>query len=155
MKKTAAQKQAVLGFRTIYISAKNHFKDVELATGLSSSQLWILQHVSKNEGIGITELSKLLMIHVSTCSLLVDKAIVKGLLVKKRCDIDARRTGLTLSEAAKGLLEKTPKSSEGLLSKSLKKLNEDDVIALSVLLDKVVHLMQADKKKFKFPPVDD
>jgi MarR family transcriptional regulator, organic hydroperoxide resistance regulator len=155
MKKTAAQKQATQHFRAIYAAAKNHFKEVEVATGLSSSKLWILQHVSRNEGIGITELSKLLMIHVSTCSLLVDKAIAKGLLIKKRCDIDSRRMGLTLSDEAKEILASTPKSSEGLLSKSLKKLNEEDMIALSVLLDKVVKLMHADKKKFKMPVVDD
>ncbi len=154
MKKSIAQNQAISNFRTIYAVAKSRFRDIEKATGLSGSQLWILQQVSLNPGIGISELAKVLMIHVSTCSLLVDKVVLKGLINKKRCGIDTRKVGLVLTDEAQAILSKSPKSSEGLISKTVKKLDEAEVIALNVLLAKIVQLMKAENKKFKIPAVD-
>ena len=154
MKKIAAQKQVISSFRTIYAVAKSRFRDTEKATGLSGSQLLILQQVSANPGIGVSDLANVLMIHVSTCSLLVDKVVAKGLIAKKRCGVDTRKVGLLLTEGAQAILTRSPKSTEGLIAKTVKKLDESEVIVLNELLAKMVNLMHADNKKFKIPPVD-
>ncbi len=77
--KIKLQKEVLKHFREIFIQAKSELKDNVKKTGLSGAQLWIMQQVYNYNGISNAELAKNLTIHVSTCSLLVNKLINKCL----------------------------------------------------------------------------
>ena len=74
-------------FRVIFGSVRQHFREVEKTCGVSGSQLWILQEVSRNGGIGVSDLASRLAIHQSTCSQLVDKLVRSGHIVKRRSSV--------------------------------------------------------------------
>jgi len=82
--KIKLQKEVLKHFREIYIQAKSELKDNVKKTGLSGSQLWIMQQIYNFNGISNSELAKNLTLHVSTCSILVNKLIKKGLVEKSR-----------------------------------------------------------------------
>ena len=146
----------VLGkFRSIYGSAKNHFRIIEEKCGISGSQLWILKEVALSPDIGVTQVSEKLSIHQTTCSLLVEKLVKKKLITKERSQEDQRRVGLKATDEGLAMLVKAPQPVEGILpsavnamdDQSLNKLNE----ALMLLID---HLENYDNDLTNKPLAD-
>lgn len=152
--KTKLEKEVLKHFREIFIQAKSELKDNVKKTGLTGAQLWIMQQVYNFNGISNSELSKNLTIHVSTCSLLVNKLIKKNLIEKTRDPKDERKIVLTLSPKGKQLMAKAPKSPEGAIPSTLKKLTIEDLEELNTVLTKFAKKMKVHNKIFKDIPLD-
>ena len=152
--KIKLQKEVLKHFREIFIQAKSELKDNVKKTGLSGAQLWIMQQVYNFNGISNAELAKNLTIHVSTCSLLVNKLIKKNLIEKKRDPKDERKIVLTLSPKGKQLMAKAPKSPEGAIPSTLKKLNIEELEELNKVLTKFAKKMKVHNKIYKDIPLD-
>lgn len=130
--------QVLKKFRVIYGPVRQHLREIEQTCGITGSQLWILQEVAKSPGIGISELAEQLSIHQSTCSQLVEKLVVRGLLVKERSKEDQRRVGLGLTDEATEMLKVAPSPSEGVLPEALQALPESALLALEKSLMDVI-----------------
>lgn len=152
--KIKLQKEVLKHFREIFIQAKSELKDNVKKTGLSGAQLWIMQQVYNYNGISNAELAKNLTIHVSTCSLLVNKLIKKNLIEKTRDPKDERKIVLTLSPKGKQLMAKAPKSPEGAIPSTLKKLNIEELEELNTVLTKFAKKMKVYNKIYKDIPLD-
>ena len=152
--KIKLQKEVLKHFREIYIQAKSELKDNVKKTGLSGSQLWIMQQIYNFNGISNSELAKNLTLHVSTCSILVNKLIKKGLVEKTRSPTDERRIVLTITSKGKQLMAKAPKSPEGAIPSTLKKLNIEELEELNTVLTKFAKKMKVFNKVFKDSPLD-
>jgi DNA-binding MarR family transcriptional regulator len=130
----------VLGkFRLIFGATKVHFREVETACGISSAQLWILKVIQDNPGIGITDLAKIIAIHQTTASILVEKLSKKKLVEKRRSQEDQRRVGLFNLQASVEILNKAPKAVEGLLPSTLEKMNAQQLKQLNLSLNELVN----------------
>ncbi len=152
--KIKLQKEVLKHFREIFIQAKSELKDNVKKTGLTGAQLWIMQQVYNFNGISNAELAKNLTIHVSTCSLLVNKLIKKNLIEKTRDPKDERKIVLTLSPKGKQLMAKAPKSPEGAIPSTLKKLNIEELEELNTVLTKFAKKMKVHNKIYKNIPLD-
>ena len=152
--KIKLEKEVLKHFREIFIQAKSELKDNVKKTGLTGAQLWIMQQVYNFNGISNSELSKNLTIHVSTCSLLVNKLIKKNLIEKTRDPKDERKIVLTLSQKGKQLMAKAPKSPEGAIPSTLKKLNIEELEELNTVLTKFAKKMKVHNKIYKDIPLD-
>ena len=152
--KIKLQKEVLKHFREIYIQAKSELKDNVKKTGLSGSQLWIMQQIYNFNGISNSELAKNLTLHVSTCSILVNKLIKKGLVEKTRSPTDERKIVLTITSKGKQLMAKAPKSPEGAIPSTLKKLNIEELEELNTVLTKFAKKMKVFNKVFKDSPLD-
>jgi DNA-binding MarR family transcriptional regulator len=152
--KIKLQKEVLKHFREIYIQAKSELKDNVKKTGLSGSQLWIMQQIYNFNGISNSELAKNLTLHVSTCSILVNKLIKKGLVEKVRSSTDERKIVLTITSKGKQLMAKAPKSPEGAIPSTLKKLNIEELEELNTVLTKFAKKMKVFNKVFKDSPLD-
>lgn len=130
--------QVLKQFRLVYGSAKRQFRNVEKTCGISGSQLWLLQEIIKSPGIGVSELAKRLSIHLSTCSLLVDKLKVNKLVVKSRSESDQRRVGLKATAAGEKVLAKSPGPAEGVLPVALQELSETELKKLYASMAKLI-----------------
>ncbi len=117
-------------FRLIYGSMRQYFRLVEERCGMSGSQMWVLQEVQRTPEIGINELAMRMGVHQSTCSLLVDKLVTQGYLVKNRQSADQRRVGLCLTETGLNALAALPGPAEGILPAALAELPD---VALKIL----------------------
>jgi len=152
--KIKLQKEVLKHFREIYIQAKSELKDNVKKTGLSGSQLWIMQQIYNFNGISNSELAKNLTLHVSTCSILVNKLIKKGLVEKTRSSTDERKIVLTISLKGKQLMAKAPKSPEGAIPSALKKLSIEELEELNKVLTKFAKKMKVLNKVYKDIPLD-
>lgn len=152
--KIKLQKEVLKHFREIYIQAKSELKDNVKKTGLSGSQLWIMQQIYNFNGISNSELAKNLTLHVSTCSILVNKLIKKGLVEKTRSSTDERKIVLTISSKGKQLMAKAPKSPEGAIPSALKKLSIEELEELNKVLTKFAKKMKVLNKIYKDIPLD-
>jgi DNA-binding MarR family transcriptional regulator len=152
--KIKLQKEVLKHFREIFIQAKSELKDNVKKTGLSGSQLWIMQQIYNFNGISNSELAKNLTLHVSTCSILVNKLIKKGLVEKTRSQTDERKIVLTISSKGKQLMAKAPKSPEGAIPSALKKLSIEELGELNKVLTKFAKKMKVLNKVYKDIPLD-
>lgn len=130
--------QVLMKFRLIYGSIRNHFHEIETTCGISGSQLWLLKEVDRMSGIGVSELAARLSIHQSTCSQLVEKLVVRGLIMKERSKEDQRRVGLKLSRGAKSVLKKAPGPAQGILPEALMALPRQSLITLDASLERLI-----------------
>lgn len=140
-------------FRLLFGSVRQHFREVESRCGISGSQLWILQEVQKQPEIGIGELATALSIHQSTCSLLVEKLVKKGLLRKDRRSDDQRRVGLLLTATATSLLANAPGPAEGLLPDALLAMSPAELAQLDTALDSLLGKLQNQNPRFADKPL--
>jgi len=139
--------QVLKKFRIIYGLVRQHFSEIEKTCGVTGSQLWIIQEVSNNPGIGVSLLAEHLSIHQSTCSLLVEKLVNRKLILKERSTEDQRRVGLYLSDEAIQLLKNAPGPAEGLLPEALGALEAEAIKSLNGSLEKlIIQLKNKDDK---------
>lgn len=122
--------QVLKKFRIIFGSVRQHFREVEQTCGVTGSQLWILQEISKTPDIGVSDLAERLSIHQSTCSQLVEKLVARGLIIKERSKEDQRRVGLCLADEAARILKAAPGPAEGILPEALQTLPESALLSL-------------------------
>ena len=136
---SAAALEVLQQFRVIYGTMRRHFRLVEERCGLSGVQMWVLQEVARLPGLGVTELAGRLGVHQSSCSLMVERLVGRGVLVKKKPRGDGRRVGLFLSEAGVGALAALPGAAEGVLPAALAGLPEVVIKTLKINLDELIH----------------
>jgi MarR family transcriptional regulator, organic hydroperoxide resistance regulator len=134
---------------------RQQFREVEQTCGVSGSQLWILQEISRMPGIGVSELAEQLSIHQSTCSQLVEKLVVRDLVVKERSKEDQRRVGLRLTGSASGILKKAPGPAEGILPEALQELSEAALISLDKSLVELIDKLHVRDDKLAHRPLSD
>lgn len=142
-------------FRIIFGAIRHHFSEIESACGISGSQLWLLQEVARCPDIGVSALAKLLSIHQTTCSLLVDRLVKAGYVKKTRSTKDQRRVGLTVTTAGRGLLRRAPGPAEGMLPMALRTLPDVGLRTLHVNLAELIGNMQAKDAGFADVPLAD
>lgn len=130
--------QVLKQFRVIFGSVRQHFRRVEAACGVSGSQLWLLQEIDQEPGIGVSVLARRLSIHQTTCSQLVEKLVSRGYVRKVRSTRDQRRVGLTLSRGAVKALLMAPGPAEGVLPEALTELPDAALRSLSDQLQRVI-----------------
>lgn len=152
---TDLQLQVLRQFRLIYGSVKQHFREVERQCGISGSQLWLLREVATNSGTGVSRLAERLSIHQSTCSLLVEKLVGAGLVLKTRSAADQRRVGLEVTRAGKLLLKGAPGPAEGMLPEALKQLPEAVLLTMHTNLGLLIgHLTTRNDQDAEKPLAD-
>jgi len=142
-------------FRIIYGSVRQHFREIEQRCGVTGSQLWILQEIRINPNIGISDLAERLSVHQSTCSQLVEKLVLRGLINKERSKEDQRRVGLCLTATATNILKNAPGPAEGILPEALQALDESALLALDKALLEVIGQLRLRDDRLADKPLSD
>lgn len=142
-------------FRLIYGSMRQYFRLVEERCGMPGSQMWVLQEVQRRPEVGIGELAVCLGVHQSTCSLLVDKLVTQGYLVKERRSADQRRVGLSLTARGVQALDALPGPAEGILPEALAELPEVVLKTLNINLDELIRHLPGKDESFATTPLAD
>lgn len=142
-------------FRVIFGATRRHFRMVEERCGLPGSQMWLLQEVQRNPGIGVSDLAVCLGIHQSTCSLLVDKLAARRFLKKERKASDLRCVGLALGEEAEKVLALLPGPAEGVLMEALSSIPEVALKTLNINLNELVSCLRGRDEYFACAPLSD
>ena len=142
-------------FRVIYGSMRRHFREVEERCGLSGAQMWVLQEVERTPGLGVSELAARMGIHQSTCSLLVDKLVLRDCLERSRSREDQRRVGLYLATQGAAAIAALPGPAEGVLPEALGALPEVVLKTLYINLSELVCRLPGSDTAYASVPLAD
>lgn len=120
---------------------------------MPGSQLWVLQEVQRQPGLGIGELARRMGIHQSTCSLIAEKLVLAGRLEKGRCGADRRRVGLFLTVDGSGVLARLPGPAEGILPEALSTIPEVVLKTLNINLAELIRTLSGTDECFRQMPL--
>lgn len=140
-------------FRLIFGSMRQYFRLLEERCGMPGTHLWALQEAGRQPGLGVGELARRMGVHQSTCSLVVDRLVLAGLLEKGRCGNDRRRVGLQLTAAGMQVLARLPGPAEGLLPQALSEIPEVVLKTLNINLAELIRTLPGSDERFRQVPL--
>lgn len=141
-------------FRLIFKAVQQHSQWVETHCGVTSAQLWALWELSKKPGLMVTELAKLMSIHHSTASNMLDKLAKKGLIMRERVSQDQRVVTVMLTLDGIELLKQVPSPPQGILQHTLFDLPENVLKSLADNLDVLVKQMKIKDDEAAMQPIN-
>lgn len=146
--------QAILkNFRIIFRSVQEHSRRVEKESGLSSAQLWMMWELFNEPGLIVSGLAKVLSIHQSTCSNMLDKLQKKDLIYRERSNSDQRVVRLYVTEKGSTLLAKAPRPAQGTLTDVLLRLPDAVLRDLEPGLNQFVDALKIVDEKAGMLPI--
>ena len=141
--------------RIIFRASQAHAKWVEKECGLSSAQLWMIWEVFNSPGIKVSELARILSIHPSTCSNMLDKLQKKDLVKRDRNNPDDQRVvELGLTDNGIKLLATAPRPAQGVLADVLMRLPDDSLNHLEIGLRELKNILKTSDEKDALTPID-
>ena len=140
-------------FRLIFGSMRQYFRLLEERCGMPGTHLWALQEAERQPGLGVGELARRMGVHQSTCSLVVDRLVLAGLLEKGRHGADRRRVGLRLTAAGQQVLARLPGPAEGLLPQALSEIPEVVLKTLNINLAELIRILPGSDERFRQVPL--
>src|ERR1700755_1926727 len=115
--------QAILdGIRFLVHRLRESSREAERKLGLSSAQIFVLQHLSAAGALSINDLAARTYTHQSSVSVVVSRLVRKGLVKRGRAAADGRRSALSLSDKGRRLLQAAPDVPQAGLIRSLRRL---------------------------------
>lgn len=146
--------QAILkNLRIIFRSAQAHSRWVEKESGLSAAQLWMMWELFNEPGLTVSGLARVLSIHQSTCSNMLDKLQQKELVCRERSSTDQRVVRLYLTEEGAAVLAKAPRPAQGTLTDVLLRLPDEVLLELESGLGTFVDALKIVDKKAGMLPI--
>jgi DNA-binding MarR family transcriptional regulator len=117
-------------FRALIRAARMHYRQVERECGVSGAYVWAMDEIAAAPGLRVGELARLLGIHQSTASNMVDKLQATGLVSRMRAAGDQRVVRLRLTARGRKALARAPAPRRGVLQQALASLPAARLAAL-------------------------
>ncbi|HVO87293.1 MAG TPA: MarR family transcriptional regulator, partial [Casimicrobiaceae bacterium] len=134
-------------FRELFRVSQQHFQRIERSCGISGAQLWALHELARNPGLTVSELARLMSIHLSTSSNLIGKLEARGLVRRERSTEDQRVVRLHAAATARKLLARAPRPVEGVLQEALSRMPRQALKSLERDLGRLLALASVRSRK--------
>jgi DNA-binding MarR family transcriptional regulator len=110
-------------FRELFRVSQQHYQRIEAHCGVSGAQLWALAELSRRPGLTVSGLARVLSVHLSTSSNLLDKLESQGLVRRTRDALDHRVVRLRITAAGTAVLARAPTPVEGVIPDAVRRLD--------------------------------
>lgn len=138
-------------FRVVFNAVRTHFQQVERRVGIGGAQVWALNVIRQQPGVGVNDLARAMDIHQSTASNLVRQLVKRELVRTEKAKPDRRSVQLFIEAAGQQLLQGAPGPYEGVLPQALQQLSPDTLDQLQQNLAEVIHALKADEQAGSIP----
>ncbi|MEQ1516129.1 MAG: MarR family transcriptional regulator [Usitatibacteraceae bacterium] len=125
-------------FRVVIANIREHYRDIELATGVSGAQLWALCAIASRSGITVGELARELALHPSTASNLLVRLTELGYIKRERHLADQRVVAIELTAKGKSVVRNAPQPAIGMLQAALLSLPTERLTGLGDHLEELI-----------------
>ena len=142
-------------FRILLRSIKRHYQWVEDECGLSGAQVWAMAEIAGAPGIKVSDLARVLGVHLSTASNMLRRLEELALVRRMRIGEDHRVVQLKVSAKGARILQRAPRPLVGILQQALLELPQSRVDSLHSDLGEVIRLMKFTDTKAKATPLSD
>jgi len=109
----------------------------ELEYGLSAAQLFVLQKLNESGAASVNELAARTRTHQSSVSVVAHRLVERGLIDRGSSNGDARRVVLSLTEAGRRLIERSPEPAPQRLLRAVEQLPKRSRHQLAALLEQI------------------
>jgi Transcriptional regulators len=139
-------------FRLIIGAVRRHSRELEAASGIGGTQVWMLATIAESPDLTVSQLSQALSVHVSTASNLLDKLARGGMVERVRGEEDRRVVRLRLTDKGRSVVARAPKPLTGPIVDALEKLPADSLLRLDGELARLLQQMgKLDREAAKQP----
>lgn len=128
---------ALDAFRRIVQALRTSSREAERRVGLTTAQLFALQQLSTMSGASINDLAARTFTHQSSVSVVVQRLVARKLVAKMTSSDDRRRVRLTVTDAGRALLRRSPEPVQDRLIASIAALKLADRRALVAALGEI------------------
>lgn len=136
---------ALDAFRRIVQALRTSSRETERRVGLSAAQLYALQQLSGMAGASINDLAARTFTHQSSVSVVVQRLVGRRLVAKATSDDDRRRVRLTITDAGRALLRRSPEPVQERLIAGIASLSAADRRALAEALAAIADTLSAER----------
>jgi DNA-binding MarR family transcriptional regulator len=138
---TSDLRQALDAFRAIVQALRTSSRDIERRVGLTSAQLFALEQLAAAPGASINDLAARSFTHQSSVSVVVQRLTERRLVAKVAAREDRRRVRLTLTEAGRAILRRSPQPVQNRLIAGIKGLKNHQRAVLATALTDIARAM--------------
>jgi DNA-binding MarR family transcriptional regulator len=135
--------QILQSLRRLYKALNTTSQELQEQHGVTLAQAWALFSILDRGSLSLGELSKIMFVRPSTASVVTDRLIAKGYLVKTRGGNDQRSVDITLTRAGTEFLKDIPRFNKGHLAAGLEALSADDLGKVHDGLQVLVNILNA------------
>jgi len=108
--------------RRIFKAIQVYSQEVSQKFGITGPQLWTLKALSANGSLPLGQLSKMMYLHPSTITGVVDRLEKKGYVVRDRVHEDRRVVMVQLTPNGRKVIRRAPSPIQGKMIYGLRKL---------------------------------
>ena len=139
--------------RIVLRYTQSHSKLIEKHSGVSEAQLVALRHILASPGLKVSGLSKMLSIHQSTASNMLDKLEHKLLVKRERGSLDHRAVHLYITNKGVRLLSMAPSPQQNILTAALNRMSDQELHTLHVGLANLLKNMERSEQEFSLSQI--
>ncbi|RMA78834.1 MarR family winged helix-turn-helix transcriptional regulator [Umboniibacter marinipuniceus] len=100
--------ELLVSIRQVIRAIDLYSKKLNKETGLTSSQLLVLQDIGQHEGTMVKDIANRITLSSATVTSILDRLEARGLVVRQRSENDRRRVGLFLTETGSAAIKDSP-----------------------------------------------
>ena len=135
--------EVLICLRKIIQSIDLHSRFLVREVGLTGPQLIILQTIGRSGEITAGEIAKAISLSQATVTGVLDRLEKRGFVLRQRDALDRRRINVSISEAGKALLEKSPPMMQQDFIQNFTHLQEWEQTMILASLQRLVSLLDA------------
>ena len=135
---------ALTAIRRILRAAEFASRDLARRSGLTPSQVVVLQIISRGDEIGAGAISDAARLSQATVTALLDKLEERGLIKRKRGSDDRRRVSVKLTAKGRGALADTPDVLQNRFAARFERLADWEQASIIAVLERIAGMLNAD-----------
>lgn len=117
------------------------------SVGITGAQLFVLQELARSPVTSLTELVDRTLTDQSSVSVVVSRLVERGLVVRQRSQVDARKVELRLAARGRALLRRAPETAQARLIESLRSVSAQELSVTASVLSRLARQMGASRAK--------
>lgn len=135
---------ALRAIRRLLRAAEMSEKQLALATGLTPSQLVVLQEVARNRETTAGAIATAVQFSQATVTSIVDRLVERGFVVRSRRERDRRQVWVTVTPSGTSALSSAPDVMQGRFQDRFAHLPDWEQAMIVAMLERLTALLNAD-----------
>jgi DNA-binding MarR family transcriptional regulator len=127
--------------RRIFKAIQVYSQEVSQKFGITGPQLWTLKALSANGSLPLGQLSKMMYLHPSTITGVVDRLEKKGYVVRDQVHEDRRVVMVQLTPNGRKVIRRAPSPIQGKMIYGLRKLKREDLNFIYHSVERLVKML--------------
>lgn len=136
--------------RRIVKAIENYSLGVEKRFDLTGPQLWAMWELGRSGPSALKDLAEKMKLDSSTVVGVVDRLVLKGLVVRNPDSQDRRRISLALTPKGEEIMVAAPHPAQGHLLSGLEGMDRKKVVTLHEALRSLVEVLEAERLEVPF-----